>query len=490
MRRLIGLAVLAAGFTPLGPPARGDEARPNIVWIIVDDMSANFSCYGERAVQTPNVDRMAREGLRFTKTFVTAPVCSACRSALITGMYQTSIGAQNHRSGRGVEKIHLPEGVEPIPALFKRHGYYTANGGPLAEGKRVQVGKTDYNFEWDRAMYDGPDWSGRKPGQPFFMQVQLPGGKAREGRNFPDRIRRELGSITKDDAVKLAPYYPNDPVIVDDWARYLDSVRLTDKQVGDVIARLEKEGILDQTVVFFMTDHGISHARGKQFLYDEGIHVPLVIRGPGIPRGKVRDDLVSQIDLAPTSLALAGIPIPGTMEAKDLFAAEGKDRDAVFSARDRCDETVERLRSVRTQRFKYIRNGYPERPMLQPNRYKDNKEIIKRLRELHAEGKLNPLQERVLFSPTRPREELYDLNDDRYELHNLAADPSYSGMLEKLRNRLDKWIADTGDKGRTPESAAMYDSDMAAYLKGNKGEQAEVLRRNIATMKRWAAEGK
>ena len=288
----------------------------------------------------------------------------------------------------------------------------------------------------------------------------------------------------------LPPYYPNDPVIVDDWARYLDSVRLTDKEVGAVIDRLEKEGILDQTVVFFMTDHGISHARGKQFLYDEGLHVPFVIRGPGIPRGKVRNDLVSHIDMAPTSLALAGIPIPKTMEAKDLFSPEGTNRDAVFSARDRCDETVEHLRSVRTQRFKYIRNGYPDRPMLQPNRYKDNKPIIKRLRALHAEGKLNDLQDRLLFAPTRPKEELYDLQADPYELHNLADDPAFSETLEKLRNRLDKWIADTGDKGRNPESTAMYDSDMAAYLNQMKGEQAEILKRNIATMKRWAAEGK
>jgi arylsulfatase A-like enzyme len=215
-----------------------------------------------------------------------------------------------------------------------------------------------------------------------------------------------------------------------------------------------------------------------------------VIRGPGIPPGAVRDDLVSHIDLAPTSLALAGIPIPKSMQARDLFSPEGTNRDAVFSARDRCDETVEYLRSVRTQRFKYIRNGYPDRPMLQPNRYKDDKPIIKRLRALHAEGKLDDLQEKLLFSPTRPKEELYDLNDDPHELKNVAGDPGYGGMLEKLRQRLDEWLIATGDCGPGSEPASMYDSDMAAYQKDVKGEQAATLKRNIATMKRWADEGK
>jgi arylsulfatase A-like enzyme len=487
LRRAFGL-VLAAGIVAFGASARADDERPNIVWIFVDDMSANFSSFGEKAIETPNVDRLAREGVRFRKAFVTAPVCSASRSALITGMYQTTIGAHNHRSGRGALKIHLPAGVEPIPALLRRSGYYTAIGGPTTRG--TNLGKTDYNFEWDRSMYDGNDWSGRKPGQPFFMQVQLAGGKNRESKNWPETVRRELGEATSHDEVKLPPYYPSDPVLVEDWARYLDAVRYTDKQVGAVIERLEKEGILDRTIVAFMTDHGVSHARGKQFLYDEGIHVPLVIRGPGVPRGVVRDDLVSHIDLAATTLAKAGVPIPSTMQARDLFSPAGTDRDAVFSARDRCDETVENLRSVRTQRFKYIRNGYPDRPHLQPNRYKDNKPILQRLRALHAEGKLNDLQETLLFAPTRPKEELYDLQADPHELHNLAADPSHQGMLEKLRDRLDRWIAETDDHGRSPEPADMYDSDMAEYLKGQKGEQGEVLRRNIATMKRWAAEGK
>ena len=368
-RLLFWLIFLSAGVVrPTATACRADDApaRPNIVWIFVDDMSANFSCYGETLIQTPNVDRLAREGTRFSRAFVTAPVCSPCRSALITGCYQTTIGAHHHRSGRGVEKIHLPQGVEPVPALFQRAGYYTCIGGPLG-GKRVVPGKTDYNFEWDAAMYDGADWSGRRPDQPFFMQVELHGGKYRGGGvdrsdAWEQRVRRELGEPTSPEAVTLPPYYPRDPVLLNDWARYLDTVRYTDKEVGDVIARLENEGMLDRTVVFFMTDHGISHARGKQFLYDEGLHVPLVVRGPGIAAGKLRDDLVEHIDMAATSLALAGIDDSGLDAGANVLAADYQPRDAVFAARDRCDETVDHIRSVRTEHFKYIRNYLPQRP--------------------------------------------------------------------------------------------------------------------------------
>ncbi len=464
--------------------------RPNIVWIFVDDMSAHFSCYGAKEVSTPHVDRLAADGLRFTKAFVTAPVCSPCRSALITGCYQTTIGAHNHRSGRGELKIHLPKDVVPVPVLFQKAGYYTANGGHNVTGKRL--GKTDYNFEWDPKMYDGNDYAGRKPGQPFFMQFQLHGGKFRgqgPNKNWQARAKRELGSNTKLEDVKLPPYYPRDPVILQDWADYLDCCRYTDKQVGDIVARLEKEGLLDSTVIFFMTDHGISHARGKQFLYDEGIYVPFVIRGPGIPKGSVRTDLVEHIDMTASSLALAGIAIPEWMQGKDILAKEYQPREAVFAARDRCDETMEHLRSVRTQKYKYIRNYLNERPHLQPCRYKDEKAILKKLRELHAAGTLDPLAEKLLFAPTRPKEELYDLDADPFEVNNLAGDPKHADTLTAMRQRLADWETRTEDKGRTPEPMEMYDSDMKVYL-GNGKNANSVLKQNIELNKKWAKEGK
>jgi len=513
---LCSFAACAAAFVgPASTSAAAPAERPNVVWILVDDMSANFSCYGEKLIETPHVDRLAREGVRFSRTFVTAPVCSPSRSALITGMYQTSINAQNHRSGRGSEKIYLPDGVTPLPVLFRQAGYYTCVGGglkpvgqkpgePKGGGKKAAgksgagggLGKTDYNFEYDRAMFDGADWSGRAEGRPFFMQVMLAGGKLRGGttesaRKLSARAAETFGAAVKPADVVLPPYYPRDPVLLEDWAAYLDAVRLTDRTVGEVLARLESEGILDSTLVVFLTDHGISHARGKQFLYDEGIHVPLVMRGPKTPQGEVRDDMVSHIDLAATSLAYAGIEVPAGMQGRDLFADDFKPRDAVFAARDRCDETVEHIRAVRTDRFKYVRNYLPARPHLQPNNYKDGKSIVRRLRELHAEGKLDPLQEKLLFSPTRPAEELYDLAADPHETKNLADDSAHRGTLEALRARLDRWVTETGDRGAKGEAVSMYDSDMRVYLGEKKDDpKRAATEANIRQMKAWAAEGK
>ncbi len=494
--------------------SQADCASPNILWFVVDDMSASFSCYGESTIQTPNVDKLAAEGTRFSHAYVTAPVCSPCRSALITGMYQTSIGAHQHRSGRGEIKIHLPEDVQPVPVLFQQAGYYSCIGSGLidkdfrgnpygdsnargkAKGKKAaassstgSLGKTDYNFEWNASMYNGHDWSGRAADQPFFMQVQLPGGKLREGEpesraRFHKRVMEELGSAVESSTVTLPPYYPRDRVLLEDWAAYLDAVRMTDKHVGEVIARLEREGILEKTLVVFMTDHGISHARGKQFLYDEGTHVPFVVRGPGISKGVVRTDLIEHIDLTSLSLAAAGISIPLSMQGRDILAKEYAPREAVFAARDRCDETVERLRSVRTDDFLYIRNFYPQRPHLQPNAYKDGKAILQALRASHAAGMLPALSEKLLFSATRPSEELYEYRRDRWQINNLAENPAFQSQLVSLRARLDRWMQETQDRG--PESEAMYDSDMADYVKKGNPE----IERNIAQMKQWAREGK
>ena len=492
-RRIATALVLTLGVLSLLPLSRAESSRPNILWIIVDDMSANFSSYGETLIETPHLDRLASDGVRFTNAYVTAPVCSPNRSAFITGMYQTSIGAHHHRSGRGRLKIHLPDGVRPVPELFQEAEYYTAiTGWPNKD--RAALGKTDYNFEWDRAMYDGPDWSRRKPGQPFFAQIHLPGGKHRGNsresfRAVSARVEKLLGSKTDPAEVRLPPYYPNDPVLLEDWAAYLDSVRLTDKFVGDIIERLKEEGDYDNTVVVFMTDHGISHARGKQFLYDEGLHVPLVIAGPSIEPGQVRDDLVEHIDIAALSLALAGIEIPQSMQARDILSKDYKKRTAIFAARDRCDETVDYIRGLRTARYKYIRNFLPARPHLQPNRYKDNKDIVKALRKAHAAGTLNKTQE-LLFAPTRAAEELYDLTADPFELRNLAAEPKHQAQLEKLRKRLDEWMKRTNDHGA--ETEAMYDSDMAVYTNSQSRdpEQVSILRRNIDLMKHWEAQGK
>ena len=491
-RRWLTLVVMTAcalmGFCGAGL-AHGVEARPNVLWFVVDDMSPDLSCYGGRSVATPNIDRLAREGTLFEHAFTTAPVCSPSRSALITGMVQTAIGAHHHRSGRGVLKIELPAGIRPLPAILQDAGYHTCIGDGLGAAGDGRLGKTDYNFQWDPAIYAGNDWAARKPGQPFFMQVMLPGGKLRGEtlesiRALSKRAIDTFGTAVGPDDVELPPYYPRDSVLLEDRAAYLSAVRFTDAHVGLVLARLEAEGILDDTLVIFMTDHGISHARGKQFLYDEGTRIPLVVRGRGIPRGVRRDDLVEQIDLAAITLAAAGVARPVTMQGRDPFAPGYEPREAVFAARDRCDETVDRIRSVRTPTWLYVRSFHPRRPLLQPNAYKDGKAIVQRLRELHATGSLDPLQESLLFAPERPEEELYAWPEDRHQVRNLAADPAHAADLAGLRRRLEGWMAACDDSG--PEPEAMVDSDMAVYLAPGRPE----VERNIATMKAWATEGK
>jgi arylsulfatase A-like enzyme len=480
-------------------------SRPNILWFVVDDMSPNFSCYGEQAIQTPHVDRLAAEGTRFSHAFITAPVCSPSRSALITGMYQTTIGAHHHRSGRGVEKIELPEHVTPVPLLLQKAGYYTCIGSGLAgldhsglpqKPQRQPLGKTDYNFQWPVSMYDGSDWKGRGQGQPFFMQVQLHGGKMREGG--PDaadaligRANRAFGTPVDLSRMVIPPYYPADPVITRDWHAYLDAVRLTDAHVGAVLDRLEKEGIAANTLVVFMTDHGISHARGKQFLYNEGTHIPFVVRGPKIPKGTVREDLIEHIDIAAVSLAAAGIERPEQMQGRDVFAKNYQPRKQVFAARDRCDETVDRLRSVRSEQFLYIRNFHAKRPLLQPNAYKDGKKIVQTLRSLHTAGQLPALSESLLFAGQRAPEELYAWKKDGWQTENLAARPEFQAELASHRDALDAWMRETGDLG--PESPARYESEMVAYLSkfgGDDSNKSAPIRDNMALMKRWAEEGK
>ena len=251
------------------------------------------------------------------------------------------------------------------------------------------------------------------------------------------------------------------------------------------MTRLKDENLLENTLVIFFTDHGISHARGKQFLYDEGTHIPLVISGPGIDAGKVRNDLVEHIDIAALSLAAAGIEIPGKMEGKNILAKSFKPKKAVFAARDRCGDAADRIRSVRTEKFLYIKNFYPERPHLMPSNYKDSKLIIKRLRELQAQGKVSELTEKLLFSKTRPAEELYAYGQDPWQIKNLASDPEYASILKEHREHLDQWIKKTGDPG--PESIEVYIMETDDQLNGKKsGAYYE----NTKLYLKWQKEGK
>lgn len=445
LRSLVALPVIVAvaGAAPAANAAA--TARSNILWIVVDDMSADWGCYRSTAVPTPNIDRLAAEGALFTRCFATAPVCSPSRSALITGMYQASLGAHHHNSSLPGSEIYLPAPIRLLPAILKEHGYYTCNGEPDTDDARARParpGKTDYNFVWDPEVYDGIDWSGRAPGQPFFAQIQLSGGKFREAR---------VPTPADPASVVLPPYYADDPVLRQDWAEYLNSVVHLDRQVGAILDRLQREGIAGRTVVALWTDHGISHVRGKQFCYDEGLRTPLIIRWPGvIEPGTVRDDLVQPIDLTASTLEVAGVPVPEYLHGRPLFGPGYAERRFVFGARDRCDETLDCIRAVRDRRYLYLRNFFPERPYLQPNRYKDGKAILKRMRELHAAGKLTAAQT-TIFADRRPSEELYDTVKDPHQIHNLADSPGHRDVLLHMRRALLDHMRETEDLGLIPE---------------------------------------
>ena len=420
-----------------------NSARPNILWILMEDVGPEMACYGEPLVSTPNIDRLAREGVRFTNAHTTAPVCSPSRSALITGMYQTSIGAFQHRT---FERKPLPPGVDVVTNYLRKAGYFTviSGGGP---GKKnagaAGSGKTDFNFLIDKP-FDGFDWNQRQPGQPFFAQLSL--SESHRGPGWP-LARKTLKNLIDPNKVKLPPTWPDHPVARDDYANYLDAIQLCDLYVGEIFERLENEKLLDNTIIFFMGDNGQCSHRGKQFLYDQGTHVPLIVRFPDQKKaGTVREDLVIHLDMTAATLKLAGAPIPATMQGKDFFAMDFK-REMIFTARDRMDMSTDRMRAVRTRQFKYIRNFYPMIPYMQFNEYKERQYPVWNLiKELKAAGKLK--QELTLFAgDTKPIEELYDLNKDPWELNNLAALPEHKETLLKLRVEVDKWMKETNDQG-------------------------------------------
>jgi arylsulfatase A-like enzyme len=478
-------AIAALGLSLCGTAFGADKSSPNILWIVVDDMSCDFGYQGQTLVDTPHVDRLAKEGVVFSNAYVTAAVCSSSRTSMITGMYQASIGAHNHPSGRGTVKQYLPEPVRMVPELLKEAGYYLSNTNIGFKN----FGKADYDFVWDnKGLYDAPDWSGRKPGQPFFAQIQLLGGKLRNLPGQYARVEKELDDLVTPDQVSVPPYYPDVPEFRKDWAEYLNSVQYTDREVGRILQRLKEDEVLDNTIIIFMTDHGISQARGKQFLYEEGVKIPFVVWAPGcIESGTTRDELIEHIDMAATSLYFAGIDIPEYMQARPLFGPQAQSRDFAVSARDRCDETVDRIRSVRKGNYKYIRNFYLKRPYLQPSLYKDKKPFMAPLRQLYAVQSL-------IMAETRPDEELYHLSEDRWEIRNLAEDPKHLDKLREMRAILGNWIIESDDQGRFPESEASYDSQMKGYLasqvKNGRTEAAQQLQDNINLMKQWKAEGK
>jgi len=451
--KAVGLATAVIAMPGRLPAGQKQDRRPNILWILSEDISPELSCYGTQGVQTPNLDRLAGQGIRFNNAFTTAPVCSASRSAMITGMFQTSIGAHNHRSHRD-DGYTLPEPVRLITEYFRQAGYFTANVKTAAPGVKGS-GKTDFNFKF-KNPFDGSDFNQRKAGQPFFAQLSI--SMTHRGGHWK-KLREQLKNPVDPAGIKLPPYYPDHPVAREDWATYLNSIQVMDGYVGKILKRLDDENLADNTIVIFIGDHGRCHVRGKQWLYDGGIHIPLIVRWPGkLKAGQVCDELVSSIDISATILKIAGVDLPGHIEGKGFLepGANGNWKtvnrhEYIFAARDRCDETVDRIRCVRNKQYKYIRNFMPERPYTQTNAYKERSyPMLNLMKELHAQGKLTPVQT-LFMAPRKPDEELYDIKNDPYEINNLAASPEHRQTLKKMRAILERWIEETGDKGRFPE---------------------------------------
>lgn len=473
MKRRTFLKTLGAGVTTTMLPGLGcspglqgvkaGQKRPNILWLISEDTSPDLGCYGNKLVKTPNLDKMAAEGAMFTNAFATGPVCSASRSGFMTGMYQTSIDAHNHRSHRD-DGYTLPAPVEVITEYFRKAGYFTCNCAGLNYKK---AGKTDWNFKPKRDPFDGTDWSQRKPDQPFFAQMNF----SLTHRAFQRDEKRPIDP----DKVELPPYYPDHPLTRRDWADYLESLQVLDTQIATALAWLEKEGLAKDTLVMYFGDHGRPHVRGKQWLYEGGIRIPMILRWPGhIKAGTVIDDLVSTVDFAPTFLTFAGIEPPKHLQGQAYPGRAGKQRKYIFAARDRCDETVDRIRCVRSKRYKYIHNYYPDRPYTQFNAYKKQQyPVLTLMQVLHKQGKLTDAQARFM-APTRPKEELYDLKNDPHELHNLAYDPKLQRVLREHRKQLETWIETTDDLGRETEpveTIAYWQKHMAEFFKQRMEER-------------------
>lgn len=454
------LAVLAALASTSASRA---AERPSILWLIAEDFGNQLGCAGTKEAHTPNLDRLAADGVRYDRFYTTAPVCSPSRSAFMTGMYQTTIGAHHHRSHRD-DGYRLPPGVRLLSEWFRSRGYFTANLRHLPPELGFRgTAKTDWNFTPPEKPFDSDRWADLKAHQPFFAQL-----------NFQETHRAFHAPKLADPAkVEIPPYEPDHPVTRADHAAYLDAAAELDRKVGLVLARLEADGLADSTVVVFFGDNGQAHIRGKQFCYEEGLNVPLIIRWPkGLPRpawyvpGSVDHRLLMSIDLAPTMLSLCGFVAPKSMQGRAFLGSRaGPPWIHVFGARDRCDETPFRIRTVRDSNYRYIRNFTPDRPFLQANRYKEaSYPVWNLLKRLHAEGKLTPPQAQ-LCAPTMPEEELYDLVADPHEIHNLAGNPAHAVTQDSLRKALDEWIAATDDQGRFPEPPELIRSQGVTKVK-------------------------
>ena len=429
-------------------------------------MNLDLGVYGAENVLTPHLDSLAQQGLRFTRVFATSPVCAPSRSAFMTGMYQTTTDTHHMRSHRD-DDYRLPEGVRPITHRLQDTGYFTANITYIGD-QEVGTGKLDLNFVNEGPMYQSEDWSQLKDNQPFFAQINMPENEydIYDRQTYKhDRVtwygEEQHPQVATIDNVTPPPYYPDHPLVREEWARYLNSTSGMDIRIGWILDQLREDGLADNTIIVFFGDNGRMEPRGIHWPWDTGLHVPMIIyypeslsTPPQFERGAVNDEVISLLDITATTLSMAGITPPTSMQSR-VFLGENQDpaREYAFSARDRIDETELRMRSVRGKRYHYIRNYSEGEGFATLNRYKEKCFRIKPLmREMLAAGELSGPPYELMQA--MPYELLYDTQQDPHEINNLAdsENPDHQEALIRMRTALDIWETETGDLGYIVES--------------------------------------
>lgn len=416
--------------------------RPNILWIVSEDNSPLLGCYGDAFATTPNIDRLATQGVRYLNAFATAPVCAPSRSTLITGMYPPSLGTENMRS-----TYPTPDFVKFYPQYLKDAGYYVSNNV-----------KKDYNVAedqenaWDESS-NKATYKNRKPGQPFFAIFNTTiSHESSIHRYIPnDQLRHSPSQVP------LPPYHPDTPEMRHDWAQYYDKVEDMDTFVGKILDELEKSGEAENTIVFYYSDHGGVLGRSKRFMYESGLRIPMVVRfpkkyahlAPG-QAGSTTDRIVTFLDFAPTLLSLAGVPIPEYMQGK-AFLGEQKtpERDYAHAFRGRMDERIDLVRSVRDKKYRYIRNYMPHKIYGQYLEYLWKAPSMGSWEAAYKAGTLNDIQKK--FWETKPVEELFDVDADPHNVNNLAGDPAYAAILKRMRKANHDYLIEIKDVGFIPE---------------------------------------
>ena len=453
LNRLILAVVVACLLTSLTRRATAAEkdTLPNILWLSCEDISPHIGCFGDPGAITPNIDRLAGEGVRFTHAFTTAGVCAPCRSGIITGMYQTTLGTHHMRC-----TAMLPPEIRPFPTYLREAGYYCTNNS-----------KQDYQFATPKNTWDESSgkahWRNRQEqDQPFFAVFNFTGCHE-SGIGSESKYKTVTAKLSDDQrqdpaTLELPPYYPDTPLVREDWKRNYELITAMDAWAGQLIEQLKDDGLYENTIVFFWSDHGVGLPRAKRWLYASGTHVPLVVRIPerfrvdqqGQP-GTASDRLVSSIDFGPTVLRLAGLDVPKHVQGQPFLGADlPRPHQYVYGARDRMDERYDIIRMVRNQRFLYIRNYEPLKTYYQYMNTPEKGVTMNELRRLHEAGRLADRAD-YYFSPTKPVEELYDCVADPHNIHNLAGDPNHADVLRRMRAAHLTWVQDTKDVGLIPE---------------------------------------